>query len=635
MDTESNAAIKVEVCDVDLEDGQDSGAKPARRALSDGSRDDTPSLTYKHKWSVQQRLTLTVLGDSYANNWKEKTAVFNHFHRADFARVGGLRRAVVNTQYNDMRKYFNASDALKKLQTILSPYERSKLASRPLLERKALDIGIQLDAKGPTDSSNRSRMSDKPLDAGRKRKRADLIEDARTDFLSDHEIQTGSHLPTVYSLTFLPKTPTKPNGKQQNKGLLTPPDSRERKTIRLTADKRLAQIGFRAFTTQSQGTYSSVQGIRVFISMFVSFTKNPIRAIHMALRGGEDSTIAIIDLREADHGTDNVEKVHHLKLRTEFNYTGAGEYLIFGGVAPKAIISHLPLSRLLANIPTTPNSDDPFNLRVLRATEKLSHARCAIRKEVLPMTYSLGRAVGELVAKLCIPPKHFQSGVWSIVQDYKFYNAEGGKKRGDWLDNVAFRDGALQGYQAVRPGTSAGLEIEDNIIKSARKKKSVSDQATKSDSDSSDEDGPIPVEVEDWVRNAQSNQPSLQYFDLEKSQCMSHEEDVSEDFLAELRDVVGILDGNGSKIDGDALMENPEDVSRGGHEDRDRASDPDFGGLEMDIDSAVPARNDLEEFEDVNELCADVMRMHGDEAVSSVQGGDIMDLDYKFSWTGM
>lgn len=230
-------------------------------------------------------------------------------------------------------------------------------------------------------------------------------------------------------------------------------------------------------------------------------------------------------------------------------------------------------------------------------------------------------------------------GVWSIVQDYKFYNAEGGRKRGHWLDNVAFRNGALQGYQAVRPGAPAGLEIEDNIIKSAREKNSGSDQATESDFNSSDEDGPIPVEVEDWVRNTQSNQPSLQYFDLEKSQWMSQEEDVSDDFLAELRDVVGNLDnnldGNGPEIDGDTLVENPEDVSRGGHEDRDMDGDPDFGGLEMDIDSAVPGRNHLEEFEDVNELCADVMRMHGDEAVSSVQAGDIMDIDYKFSWTGM
>lgn len=32
---------------------------------------------------------------------------------------------------------------------------------------------------------------------------------------------------------------------------------------------------------------------------------------------------------------DSVQKVHHLKLRTEFRYTGAGEYLIFGGVPPK------------------------------------------------------------------------------------------------------------------------------------------------------------------------------------------------------------------------------------------------------------------------------------------------------------
>lgn len=147
-----------------------------------------------------------------------------------------------------------------------------------------------------------------------------------------------------------------------------------------------------------------------------------------ALRGGEDASIAVIDLTKADE-RGNVEKAHNLKLKTDFRYTGAGEYLIFGGVDNevgllslssglankyKAIISHIPLSRLLVNMPTTPGSDDPFFLKVLQSHERLLHARRAIKKEVLPMTYSLGRAVGELVGILCIPPKYFESGAHQV-----------------------------------------------------------------------------------------------------------------------------------------------------------------------------------------------------------------------------
>lgn len=70
-------------------------------------------------------------------------------------------------------------------------------------------------------------------------------------------------------------------------------------------------------------------------SMFVSATKNPMRAIHMLLHGtpGEKFLI-LIDLVAADEN-DNVQKAYDLQLKTEFLYTAAGEYLIFGGVSPK------------------------------------------------------------------------------------------------------------------------------------------------------------------------------------------------------------------------------------------------------------------------------------------------------------
>ena len=59
-----------------------------------------------------------------------------------------------------------------------------------------------------------------------------------------------------------------------------------------------------------------------------------------------------------------------------------------------------------------------------------------------------------------------------------------------------------------------------------------------------------------------------------------------------------------------------------------------FGGAKMDIDSpiAVPAAEDAM---NLDELCADLMNMHGDGRTSLVQGRGNIDTDYEFAWTGM
>lgn len=78
----------------------------------------------------------------------------------------------------------------------------------------------------------------------------------------------------------------------------------------------------------------------------------------------------------------------------------------------KAIISYVPLSRLLSHMPTIPSDEDPFKFKVLQAHKALSRARDEILKDLVPMTYSLGRAVGQLVEILCVPPKQFESGTF-------------------------------------------------------------------------------------------------------------------------------------------------------------------------------------------------------------------------------
>ena len=263
---ESNVQLKDEFDEIDLEACQPPSIKPVSKALSDGSRDETPVPTYKHRWTVEQRITLAMLAESYTNNWDELTLVFNHWHRSDLRRCGGLRRAVVYTQYRDMRTKFDATAALRKLQDSLSPYDRSSLASLGGLQKKANEIGIRLETKGSTDILNQSRIPNEHDKPGRqKRKRANPIDDSRTDFLPDYsgdENGTAADLRHLSGLVHLPKTPTRNNSQQERNGLLTPPDSRKRKLPRLKVDKRLAGIGFRAFTAESQGTYSSASGIR-------------------------------------------------------------------------------------------------------------------------------------------------------------------------------------------------------------------------------------------------------------------------------------------------------------------------------------------------------------------------------------
>ena len=74
--------------------------------------------------------------------------------------------------------------------------------------------------------------------------------------------------------------------------------------------------------------------------MFISATKNPMRTFHMLLHAPQGKRdLILIDLHAAD-GYGNVQKASNLKLQTDFKYSPAGEYLIFGGVPPEVSLYH-------------------------------------------------------------------------------------------------------------------------------------------------------------------------------------------------------------------------------------------------------------------------------------------------------
>ena len=103
---------------------------------------------------------------------------------------------------------------------------------------------------------------------------------------------------------------------------------------------------------------------------------------------------------------------------------------------------------------------------------------------------------------------------------------------------------------------------------------------------------------------------------------MSKDEDVSDDFLGELKDV-GDLDNNNPANRN--FAENDMDIPRSTHEDREMDNGP----------VTAPAKSYPKDLMNFDELCADVMKMHRDEDIIQVQEIRNMEVDYEFAWTGM
>ncbi len=181
----------------------------------------------------------------------------------------------------------------------------------------------------------------------------------------------------------------------------------------------------------------------------------------------------------------------------------------------------------------------------------------------------------------------------------------------------------------------ASVEIEDNINAA----KTIIDIDSGSDSDSSDEDGPVPMEVEDWVRNTEASRASLQYFDLGTNRWKNQGEELSDGFFAELKAVASNVNANGHEMDGDEIIEDGMGVPEIYRHD-DTGNLP-SGGPETDTDAmtesglAVRSRNSPKDFENLHELCADVLHMHGHETSNSELTANEMESEYQFCWTGM
>ena len=164
----------------------------------------------------------------------------------------------------------------------------------------------------------------------------------------------------------------------------------------------------------------------------------------------------------------------------------------------------------------------------------------------------------------------------------------------------------MNGYRSLQANSSISLAFTEDL-------QSARDVVVIDDSDS-DEEEFRPIEIADWLRSTQSSQPFLRYCDVESGKWISEEEKLSENFLAELRNTAGA----------DATPQ-PGNI----------AGDTGTNVIGMDTNPVSEHLITVTTKDHIDELCSDVMHMHGDDAVSSIQTEHDANIDYQFVWTGM
>ena len=204
-----------------------------------------------HKWSVSHHITLAFLALLYSNPWKDIADVFNEYFASDLRNPERLSSNALASMYNDMQRGRTGKEAMQMLRkTAFSFNTQPTLVDQDSIERIATKLGIHLIKKLPSASSK----GPKPPRMA-KRKAAVLEED--TDFLEEPESTPRTPKKRQHHDPF-PQTPDRHNYFGARNCLLTPPATTSQPS--LVKPKWLPPVAYRAFSRQSQGSFSKERG---------------------------------------------------------------------------------------------------------------------------------------------------------------------------------------------------------------------------------------------------------------------------------------------------------------------------------------------------------------------------------------
>ena len=207
-----------------------------------------------HRWTIVQHITLTYLARIYDNSWKDKTDIFNKYFSPELQNPDRLSSGALSSMYWDMERGKTGKDAMKLLKsTAFSFITEPTRVDQDSIEQTATELGIRLikTLSGPSSKAL------KPPKKQRRLKRKSVVLEEDTDFLSERESTRRApkrrHHPDP-----CPQTP--PNHLGACNQLLTPSTTSSQQSV--PTPKWLPPVAYRAFSKQSQGSYSKEAGFR-------------------------------------------------------------------------------------------------------------------------------------------------------------------------------------------------------------------------------------------------------------------------------------------------------------------------------------------------------------------------------------
>ena len=198
-----------------------------------------------HKWSTSQHITLEFFATLYKNPWKDVVDVFNEYFASD------LSSQALASMYNDMQRGRTGKEAMRMLRgTAFSFITPPTLVDQDSIERTASKLGVHLIKKLPSASSK----GPKPPKMA---KRKAVVLEEETDFLSE-PVSTPRAPKKRQQHEPIPQTPDSNDYFGAPNGLPTPPTTVSQRSI--DTPKWLPPVAYRAFSHESQGSYSKEKG---------------------------------------------------------------------------------------------------------------------------------------------------------------------------------------------------------------------------------------------------------------------------------------------------------------------------------------------------------------------------------------
>jgi len=457
-----------------------------------------------HRWTLEQKFTLSILVRWYLNTWKEKTLLFNAYFIGAKLSAGSSRlfsEKAIRAMWHDLSRKKDTDGTSKMIwqDTAFSKASSAWAVARAALEHIADELGLVLQKRTST-SIDGSDIRIPLIYQGTRRpqrvtKRKGYHLPSR-DSSSENEEGTVFPLVSKRRLSDVIQTPTKAGTRRGKISLLTPPSSSQKPELphRIHNPSQIPKLVFRAFCDKSQGINSStciragsfmnstipppissesptfkkhahrhINKVPNGTTPFVSVTPKLLGAFHRAFKMSTNSSIAVIDLELAGRLRNTQKEDSHpvahsvksLKLESPDNYRGASDWLVWGEIPGQAIISCNTIADVISSFSTSEN-EGPFHFEAIRSAAYSPVARAHIRKARTPLTSHNGQAVGRLLRVLGIPTSHLHDAIYAVITDWEFNASRSGR----WKQNNEFMKGVHKGFRKGTPPVSEDTEAK-------------------------------------------------------------------------------------------------------------------------------------------------------------------------------